>query len=241
MRPRPTVSLLALLALTAGLLSTDAPADDEVDLSGLAEADRERLEPILDDPSLVIPLGEERVEATIEIYEFLLARLDFTAAIVRRFRLGSYRIDRMGESTFHVDDSDGAVADIRLVHEEPHGESGTRRLYLAVGFFEILRGVRVYGDGVIVLDYEPDGDGRLRTDARILFRLKNETLDKLSRIGQRALRAVVRSKAALFVEAAREASELVAADAERVDRRMQGTGVRAEDLDLFRKTFVEDR
>lgn len=229
--------ILLVCLLAAGAFADDDPKP--VTLDGVPEAERAQLAPILDDPTMVVPLGEQKVAASVPIYEFLLARLDFTAKIVNEFRLGEYDIREMGPGAFHVDDGSGAVADVRLAHEARDAAGKVRRLYLARGYFEILGDLRVYGDGIIVLDYHGDEQGRLVTDAVIYFKVRNDTIDKLSRIAERALRIVVKSKAALFVEAAKDASELIAKDAERVSRRMErARGVEADDLKSYREAFL---
>ncbi len=231
-----------LRILLVCVLAAGAFADDDfppVSLDGVPEADRALLSPILDDPTMVVPLGEKKVAASVGIYEFLLARLDFTAKIVNEFRLGEYDIREMGPATFHVDDGSGAVADVRLVHETKDEAGKVRRLYLARGYFEIFGDLRVYGDGIIVLDYESDAAGHLVTDAVIYFKVKNDTIDKLSRLAERALRIVVKSKAALFVDAAKDASELIAKDAVRVSRRLERVeGVDEADLEAYREAFL---
>ncbi|MBI4617519.1 MAG: hypothetical protein HY720_28160 [Planctomycetes bacterium] len=239
MSPLERASFVAVLALTVSgaLLADDSPP---VPLEGLAQADRAEVERIHGQPTLTCPLEKKDVAATVEIYEFLLDRLDFTGRIVRRFRMGDYEITAMGADAFHIDDGDGAVADARLLYQGPQGEGWTRRLYLAKGFFEILGSVRIYGDALIVLDYRAREERVLETVATIDFKARNDTLDRLGRAAEKALRVVVAKKAALFITAAKDASELVLSGASRVDERLRDDpDVRRDQLEEFRAAFLE--
>ena len=231
--------LVLLASLVPSIL---ADPDPPLPLEDLDEADRATVERVLDRPTVVSNLDEQIVESPRSIYEFLLTHLDFAAEIARTYGIGRYRIARVGNSAFHVDDRDGAVASVRLLHRADRGADGVRCVYLARGHLVILGGVRVRGDALVVLDYKARDADSLSVRTGLRFRVDSGVLHRLGRVGERVLRRVLDRKVGLFVRAAEEASERVAEDPRGVYEKMSEVrGPEDEVIGEFRTVTLDRR
>ncbi|MBI4566740.1 MAG: hypothetical protein HY716_18850 [Planctomycetes bacterium] len=192
---------------------------------------------VLDEPSAVVDLPLTRVESRPDIYEFLLEELPFTAGVLRELGRATYRIRREarpeGEpETIVFDDGEGIEVRAELVLRER-----TRWIYVTDGRYD-LGLFSVWSRGVVIVVYEAR-DGALWTRARVYARLKGKVFE-LGALVLGLLESTIRSKALVFVDAAREVAELTAADPERLYRNVKGSReVDAGVLEEYRRRFLK--
>jgi hypothetical protein len=212
-----------------------------IHLEGIRGTDRTDSEQILREASIVHALPERRVQAHPQTYRYLLDRLDIAGQLVKKWRLGRYRITREGGNTFQVDDRRGAVAQLREI-QTLRTEKGWSRIYLARGYFKIpmIPGPRIDGKGLILLEYEPDGPNRLKTRAWVLFRIDNKILNHLSKMARKIVKQVIGKKCQLFVLAAAEVSERIAKDPQKAFQALQSLdGVTPQTIQDFQTTILD--
>ena len=190
--------------------SSGQSSPPRIDLEKLQASDRFLANRILKEATIVQPLEERVVEASVPTYRFLLERLDLAGLLVEAWKLGRYKILRQGPGHFLIDDRQGAIAKIREIGFVKT-ERTFRHLYLADGYFRIpiVPGARVHGTGLIALEYEPVGPGKIRTRAWLYFRIDNKFLSQLSRLIRKIVGRVVAKKCRLFVQAAACISERI--------------------------------
>ena len=213
-----------------------------IHLEGILGKDRSDSEQILREASIIHALPERRVRAHPQTYRYLLDRLDIAGQLVKKWRLGRYRITREGEATFQVDDRRGAIAQLREI-QTLRTEKGWSRIYLARGYFKIpmIPGPRIDGKGLILLEYESDGLNQLNTRAWVLFRIDNKILNHLSKMARKILQQVIGKKCQLFVLAAAEVSEKIAKDPQKAYKTLQSIdGITPQAIKDF-QTAILDR
>ena len=192
----------------------------------------ERLEDvraILENEPLEILIGRTPVRSRIDIYEYLLEELPFTAGVLRALGKTNYRIfrDDKAPDTFFLDDGKGMKLAAELVYRGPG-----KWVYFVWGTYSFVFVVR--GSSVIVVTTHQKG-GLLETEARVFIK-KGFAVKAVPGLVEK----VVRQKAVIFVDAAKSVAEAVAADPDGVMRNVRGSPeVDEEKLSEFERRFLK--
>lgn len=98
-------------------------------------------------------VGPIRTVLSEPLYRHLLDHPSFTAALMRRLKLGLYQVETKGVGTFWGDDGEGTKGLVHLVYEDP-----TSRVYLLDGTHDSRILPRVTGKAVVFLRMDPVRD-----------------------------------------------------------------------------------
>ncbi len=228
---RGLVVLFLLLGGCAAAPGPPASGPWAIDLDALPGDDAERVRRAVEAPTCTVDLPETEVRSRAEIYEFLLARLPFTAGVLRARGASTYRIWAEDENAVILDDGAGVVSRMILVKDE-----GARKLYYTYGTYDLLI-LRVRCRTAIVMRWEERG-GALWTSARIYAKVDGTLLEaggKLLGLVEKA----IRKRGGRFIDAAREVAELAAADAAGLAGSVEGSAeVDPAALAEFRRRFA---
>lgn len=195
-------------------------AAEENPFAKLDRRTRIKVQSILDEPTVTVPCGERTIKTKEAVYDFLIRNLDLTGRLVNKLGVGNYEITRKDKGRFLVDDRAGAVATITPLTS--FRRSGLLyRLFLAEGHFKLPLGTRVHGTGVIILGYKQTEKG-VYTNADVFFKARAGTLHLLGKKVRGVLIRVLRKKAVLFVQAAREVSEATTRSPKKLHQLMKG-------------------
>lgn len=229
------------LALSAGLSLLVGCAAIEVDpyvvpKDRLSEAQRRKVDHVLADVAAVVPLEEALIKSRLEIYQFLLDEMPFTAGVVRELGRGKWKISRdpVDPDTFNVVDPEGYRLRFELVLKEPG-----RRFYVTQGIFQMGILPALEGSTVIAMRMRPEGSV-IRTDAVVYVRVETGLYASLAKGARSLLEAKVRERAGFFIQAARWVAEEAAARPTWLA--MQVDGSREVDqamLEIFRNRFLK--
>jgi hypothetical protein len=185
----------------------------EVPYDAIPEKQRERVRRVLEAPTAMVPLARTEVRSRLEVYEFLLDELPFTAGVLRELKRAKYLIVRspskegMTEAewrrTYLFDDKEGLQLRAQMVHRDAR-----RSIYYTYGRYD-LGIITVSGWSVIITVYEREG-GALMTEARVYTLVEGAGVEKVARALKGALEATVRKKAFVFIDAAKAVAEMAA-------------------------------
>jgi hypothetical protein len=203
---------------------------------------------IVERPTLSADIPAEEVRSAPEVYEFLLDRLPFTAAVVRAAGCARYDVwteEMLGREppadeaeaerwrrTYYLDDGEGmALRAVRIYHE------GGLWVYYTYGTYSAPPLPRIAGWSVIRVWYERRGDV-LVTEAQV-----DVVLGSLPAAVARAMpdtvRGIIRRKSAVFVDAAKWVAEAARDNPEQVCRiAASAPDVRAGEIEEFRRAVA---
>ncbi|MBI4577818.1 MAG: hypothetical protein HY722_16275 [Planctomycetes bacterium] len=234
MRPRG-FALLAL-ALALGPLAHAGRDDSPIPYDHIGDPRRSRqVRRVVSRPTVWAPTRHEQVRSDLETYDYLLDRLDLTAAILRALGTDDYDIQREDGGAYRIDDLDGAMARMSLVYRERE-----KRVYYGRGKIEGDLLPAVTGSGVILVEFHPEEDGLLDTSAHIWFRADLVPLHLLARPLAPLLHGQIERRIERFIDAAKTVTERVHADPAAVYRRLRDSDeVSPEAVATFRERFLE--
>lgn len=229
-----TWALSAGLSLVAGCSSLTVerlgfPIDD------LPEAQRRKVEHVLEDVAAAVPLDAQEVQSSLEIYDFLLDEMPFTGGVVRELGRGKWLITREAGAagSFTVSDPTGYRLRFELVRKEP-----TRRVYVTAGIFHMGILPPLEGSTVIVMRMLPEGP-LVRTDAMVYVRVETPFYVGLAKGLRGVVEDKVRERSGVFIQAARWVAEEAAKRPEWLVMQVDGSDkVDQAVLAEFRKRFL---
>ena len=221
---------LALAACSARpVLPTTGPY--AVDWDSFSAEDRELLHGVFDLPTAMVELPETKVETRTDLFEFLLANLEFTAGVLRAQKKAAYKIwrdqgDPPGQVRF--DDLAGITLVAWLLKKEPG-----RWVYYSRGTFDFMF-LTVPGSTAIIVVHE-ERDGAVWTRARVYAKVEGVVLESGARfLG--LIENAIRKRAFVFIEASCAVSEMAAKDPDRLLADIEGSPeVDPETVRKFRK------
>jgi hypothetical protein len=245
-----TLLLLAGLCGCSGSPVAEAPKGDpyEIPWASLSEKQREKLHRVLDNTLATVPLEPTEVKSRIDIYEFLLDELPFTAGVLRELKKSVYRIWRKPidekatdeersawRRSYLFDDEEGLRLQAEMVYRDER-----RSIYYTYGRYD-LGIVQVWGRSVIVVVYERV-KGALMTEARVYSQVEGKSIVAAAKMLSGALESAVRRKGFAFIHVAKLVAELTAEDPDLLYREVAGSKeVEAEALEEYRRRFVSPR
>jgi hypothetical protein len=198
----------------------------------------ERVRELLDSPTLVVDFEPKLVGTTMEVYEFLLKELPFTAACVRALGRGDYVIESdAGEGppgrVYRVDDRRGLKLQMRWLYRQDG-----RWVYLGPALYSGSSFGVVKGHTLTVLSAEPV-EGGLLCEGRAYCRFES-FFGILGKLAPGLFASAMRRKANLFIEAARIVSEESRRDpAGFCERMSRSPDVPPADLEKFRRVLIK--
>ncbi len=208
-----------------------------VPVDRLSETQRSKVEHVLADVAVAVPLEPAEVKSTLEVYDFLLTEMPFTGGVVRELGRGKWEIFRdPGDpepGAFVVVDPEGFRLRFELVRKE-----ATRRIYVTQGSF--LMGILppLEGSTVIVMRMLPSGDA-LRTDAVVYVRVETPFYRELAKGFRPLVESKVRDRAGYFIRAAKWVAEEAVARPAWLHMQVDGSKeVDQAVLAEFRKRFL---
>ena len=229
-----TWALSAGLSLAAGCASIQADPY-LVPLDSLSETQKNRVAHVLEDVAAVVALPAAQVRSRLEIYDFLLDQMPFTAAVVRALGRGNWDVERdpKDAAAFTVLDPDGLRMKFELIRRERE-----RRFYLTQGVYPMGLLPPLEGSTVIVMRMVPDG-AVIRTDAVVYVRVETALYAQLAKGVRTLLEEKVRERSGFFVEAARWVAEEAAERPGWLVSQVQGSdAVDPGILQEFRRRFL---
>jgi hypothetical protein len=235
-RARTGGRLLAALVLAgAGGLQAADGLDPALERLGDPSAREVVHEATLVRPPL--PLG---IKSSVAIYEFLLDRPAFAAAMARHLHppLERYTVVEKGRGVYEVDDGGTIRGEVRLL-----AKAADRRVYLANGQARSMAQlVRVTGRAVILLEYRPgasDGDPAVDTTSHIYFRVDGGIMQAMVKLLSPLIGGAVDRRIANLGLAARIVAERIARDPGSLYEEMQAwPDLRRDDVEEYRRTFL---
>lgn len=227
-------------ALSAGLSLVAACSAVEVDpyvlpLDKLSETQRRKVEHVLEDVAVAVPLEVEEVKSRLEIYHFLLDEMPFTGGVVRELGRGKWQIKRdpQDPSAFTVSDPAGYRIRFEPVLKEPN-----RRAYVTKGLFQMGMFPTLEGDSLVVMRMRPER-GVIKTDAMVYVRVVTPFYAQLAKGMKGMVEDKVRDRSAVFVRSAKWVAEEAAARPDWLVEQVDGSReVDQEVLAEFRKRFL---
>lgn len=174
-----------------------------------------------------------KVDASLTLFEFLLARPDLTAALARALDQAKYRVSPDGENGFQGDDGKGAKGYFVLVE---HGEG--RRVFFARGTYDKPLLPTIAGRLVLILEYRTNGPGNsaLENQVQGFVRIDTPIVGTLARIGRPLVRRAMEKKVRHLFEKVARLLDTAAGDPSGALRRLAEEGSHSpEDLELLRR------
>ena len=244
----PTLALLAGLCGCAGAPVADAPQGDpyEIPWASLSEKQREKLHRVLDDTIATVPLEPTEVRSRIDVYEFLLDELPFTAGVLRELKQSKYRIGRppidasatseeraAWRRKYLFDDEEGLRLQAEMVYRDAR-----RSIYYTYGRYD-LGIVQVWGRSVVIVVYQ-FVNGLLMTEARVYSQIEGKSVVAAAKMLSGAVEAAVRRKGFAFIHVAKIVAELTAKDPGTLYREVVGSEeVEPAALEEYKRRFVK--
>lgn len=226
-RRRGVAFLLAVpLVLVAGALFALSPLENQV------REVRER-------PLLNHTVSGLRVDASLTLYEFILARPDLTASLARALGQAKYRVSADGENGYKGDDGKGAKGYFVLVEQ---GEG--RRVFFARGTYDKPLLPTIAGRMVLILEYRTNGPGKDALDSQVqgFVRIDTPIVGTLAKIGRPLVRRAMEKKVHhLFDKIARLLDTATADPAEALRLLAEDGSHPPEDLALLRGLLEAER
>lgn len=219
---RPDVAVLLtvlLLSLTAAASLAVSPVENQV------REIRER-------PLLNHTVSGLKVNASLTLYEFLLARPDITASLARALGQAKYRVSPDGENGYRGDDGKGAKGYFVLVEQ---GEG--RRVFFARGTYDKPLLPTIAGRLVLILEYGTNGPGGPALENRVqgFVRIDTPIVGTLARIGRPLVRRAMEKKVRHLFEKVARLLDTAAGDPPGALRRLAEDGSTSpEDVELLR-------
>jgi hypothetical protein len=105
-----------------------------------------RLQTIIQNYTTESKVGPIRTALSESMYRYLLDHPPFTAALIRRLKLGLYQSEERGPGRFWGDDGEGTKGIVELVYEDP-----VNRIYFLEGVHESRLLPHVTGKAVVFL------------------------------------------------------------------------------------------
>lgn len=242
----------ATFLLAAGLMgcstpTVDVPAGDpyEIPWGTLSTKQAEKVRKVLGEPTAIVNLERTEVRSRLDVYEFLLDELPFTAGVLRELRESKYLISRpvidaqatdeqrkTWRRTYLFDDQDGLRLQAEMVFRDAR-----RSIYYTYGRYD-LGLVQVWGRSVIVVVYQNEA-GALMTEARVYTQVEGKSVAAAARILVGALENAVKRKGFAFIKVAQKVAELTASDARVLYDQVKGSAeIDAEVAEEYRRRFV---
>ncbi len=195
---------------------------------------------VVQEATLVRPPLPIAIRSTVAIYEFLLDRPGFSAAVARHLHphLEKYTVVEKGPAIYDVDDGGSIRGEVRLLTK-----AADRRVYLANGEARSMAQlIRVTGRVVILLEYRPgtsDGNPAVETTSHLFFRVDGGLMKVMVKILAPLIGGAVDRRITTLGLAARVVAERIAHDPRSLYDEMQGwTDLRPEDVAEYRRAFV---
>jgi hypothetical protein len=219
--PAAAVLLAALFfSLTGAGSFAVSPVEDQV------REIRER-------PLLAHAVSGLKVNASLTLYEFLLARPDLTASLARALGQAKYRVSPDGGNGFRGDDGKGAKGYFVLVEQ---GEG--RRVFFARGTYDKPLLPTIAGRLVLILEYGANGPAGPGLENRVqgFVRIDTPIVGTLARIGRPLVRRAMDKKVRQLFEKVARLLDTATGDPPEALRRLAEEGPHPpEDLELLRR------
>jgi hypothetical protein len=175
---------------------------------------------VVDDPTTSHVNPPVLIPVRKPVYDFLLDHAVLSAALVRQFALGEYRVQRVGAQGFYGVDGQGAEALFDLLYRD-----STLRVYYIQGNYHGKVFPLITGEAIVLLTSQTrsgnDGKASLETRLRVYSRLDNPMLATLVKVLQPFLRDVINGKLVGPFLAVQRLGEVIAADPEQVSRQAE--------------------
>lgn len=209
----------------------------ELPLEEFPPAARARVDEVLSDLAVVVPIEATEVKSRPEVYDFLLSEMPFTGGVVRELGRGDWDIfrDRKNpdKNVFYVIDPEGFQLRFELIHGD-----ATRRYYLSRGVFQVGFLAQLKGQTLVVMTAAPRGD-YIRTEAKVYVRVEGGLWAGLAKGSRDMLADKVREKTSYFIKASKWVAEEVASRPEWLYNQLHGSKhVDAGVLEEFRRKFL---
>jgi len=179
-----------------------------------------RLAGVINDPTTSHVNPPVLVPVRMPIYDFLLDHVVLSAALVRQFALGDYRVQRLGAQGYHGEDGQGSEALFDLLYRD-----STLRVYYIQGSYHGKVFPLITGKAIVTLTSQTrsgnDGKASLETRIRVYSRLDSPMLATLVKVLRPFLRGVINGKLIGPFLAVQRLGELIAADPEQVYRQAE--------------------
>lgn len=195
---------------------------------------------VIQEATLVRPPLPIAIKSTVAIYEFLLDRPAFAAAVARHVHspLEKYTVVERGQSVYDVDDGGSIRGEIRLLTK-----AADRRVYLATGQARSMAQlIRVTGRLVVLLEYRPatgSADPSVDTTSHVYFHVDGGIMKFMVKVLSPVIGGAVDRRITTLGLAARIVAERIAHDPRSLYHEMQAwTDLRPEDVDEYRRTFA---
>ena len=195
---------------------------------------------VVQEATLVRPPLPIAIKSTVAIYEFLLDRPAFAAAVARHLHpaLEKYTVVEKGRNIYDVDDGGSIRGEIRLLTK-----AADRRVYLANGQARSMAQlIRVTGRLVVLLEYRPgpgNGDPAVETTSHIFFRVDGGLMQFMVKILSPMIGGAVDRRITTLGLAARIVAERISHDPRSLYHEMRSwTDLRPEDVEEYRRTFA---
>jgi hypothetical protein len=244
---RKATFLLAAGLMGCGTPTVDVPVGDpyEIPWGMLSTKQAEKVHKVLDEPTAIVNLERTEVRSRLDVYEFLLDELPFTAGVLRELKESKYLISRpvidaqatdeerkAWRRTYLFDDQDGLRLQAEMVFRDAR-----RSIYYTYGRYD-LGLVQVWGRSVIVVVYQ-DESGALMTEARVYTQVEGKSVAAAARILAGALENAVKRKGFAFIKVAQKVAELTASNARVLYDQVKGsTELDAAVTEEYRRRFV---
>jgi hypothetical protein len=217
-------AVLLLAVLLAPLAAGGAP-------SGLLPIENQVRE-VRERPLLAHTVTGLRVNSTLPLYEFLLARPDITAALARAVGAAGYMVSPDGENGYRGEDGKGAKGYFVLVEQ---GEG--RRVYFAQGTYDKPLLPTIAGRMVLVLEYRSNGAAApLETRLEGFVRIDTPIVGTLAKLARPLVRRAIDKKVRRLFDKVAHLLDAASADPSEALRRLSEEGSRSpEDVEALRQ------
>jgi hypothetical protein len=184
---------------------------------GLTSAERARLAPVTNAPTLSTRLDATAFSARPEVFEYLLDHPEFATHVTRALKLARYVIKGTPDGLY-LDDGWGTKGQFELVHRS----AGVRVMY-ARGEYEQKVLPNIKGEAVVIFEYavKPGADGS---------RQIAPTISSFVKLDSRFLAAASRMAGSLAQEKADKEAQRLAKVFMRVSRAIEENPARVYDL-----------
>ncbi len=242
-----TFLVLAGLSACAGVTVPDVPPGDpyEIPWAALSEKQSKKVHTVVDAPTAIVDLARTEVNSRLDVYEFLLDELPFTAGVLRELKESKYQIGRpvLDETataeqrrdwkrTYLFDDLEGLQLQAEMVYRDAR-----RSIYYTYGRYD-LGIVQMWGRSVIIVVYGMER-GALMTEARVFSTVDGKTAAAAAKALSGAVENTVRRKGFAFIAVAQKVAELTASNARLLHDQLKGSSeVDPATLEEYRRLFV---